>query len=400
MFKAPRQLLDWLVCVELPSALAMLPTPGLLMAVCLVVLASYATAQPLPPVPRSSAQIVFPTPAVREPSVRQQVPFRQEQYPFANDGEPAAEAGLPPIPAPLPEEVPATLPSPDSGSAARYGAPPTDAAPMFDPPTVEQFPAEVRQPRADIRFDIPHSPDNLIQSIHKDLAAQQQQESAHLQTIRSSLLELKKTTDSRREQMVQQRRRWEEEHRRALRAEQLAEDAKRSAEQAHQIALEQMQQLERLRQSQMNGAATPSKSGLESAATSALRPGKNPVPTSTPLASDAEPLASDRLPADVPPRPDWASRLPAEPLTDETVDREALADNLFGAGEFGLALQVYDKLLRDPPDRSDPVWFKYQIASCYRNLDEFSQAEKFYRMVAGEKDCIPRAHSAVVAVDH
>ena len=77
---------------------------------------------------------------------------------------------------------------------------------------------------------------------------------------------------------------------------------------------------------------------------------------------------------------------PSQPVTDAAVDRQALADNLFGAKEYRLAMQVYGQLVDDPPEEANETWFKFQIAGCLRNLKEFEKASRYYRMVVGSQD--------------
>jgi hypothetical protein len=76
----------------------------------------------------------------------------------------------------------------------------------------------------------------------------------------------------------------------------------------------------------------------------------------------------------------------AVPITDESVDRESLANNLFGAREYRLALPIYLELIKSATETEDELWYQYQAACCYRNLRSLPQAEKFYRIVAGHKD--------------
>lgn len=72
-------------------------------------------------------------------------------------------------------------------------------------------------------------------------------------------------------------------------------------------------------------------------------------------------------------------------LTGDAVDRLRLADALFGSGDFKLARDIYLQLRESPQHAADHRWIEFQIASCYRNLGEYQNAEKFYRMVVGSK---------------
>ena len=75
----------------------------------------------------------------------------------------------------------------------------------------------------------------------------------------------------------------------------------------------------------------------------------------------------------------------ARPITENVVDRERLADNLFGFAEYRLALEVYFELSQEEVSRENSTWYTYQIASCLRHLGELDQAEKYYRRVAAEQ---------------
>lgn len=73
-------------------------------------------------------------------------------------------------------------------------------------------------------------------------------------------------------------------------------------------------------------------------------------------------------------------------LTGAAVDRLRLADALFGSGDYRLARDIYLQLRVSPLHTSERTWIEFQIASCYRNLGEHQNAEKFYRMVVGSKE--------------
>lgn len=73
----------------------------------------------------------------------------------------------------------------------------------------------------------------------------------------------------------------------------------------------------------------------------------------------------------------------ALPITDQAVDRSALADNLFGAGRIDLALGLYAELVDEVQDEDERLWYEFQLASCHRLRGERSEAAKYYRRVAG-----------------
>jgi hypothetical protein len=70
-------------------------------------------------------------------------------------------------------------------------------------------------------------------------------------------------------------------------------------------------------------------------------------------------------------------------LIDEPVDRVRMADNLYGAGEVKLALEVYQGIDRNQLSESGRLWVAYQIANCFHRLGKPSEAESGYRVVTG-----------------
>jgi hypothetical protein len=68
------------------------------------------------------------------------------------------------------------------------------------------------------------------------------------------------------------------------------------------------------------------------------------------------------------------------------MDRISLADNLFGAAEIPLALEIYRGLQNEHLGAADVRWVNYQIASCQRRTGSVSSAEQIYREVASARD--------------
>ncbi len=68
-------------------------------------------------------------------------------------------------------------------------------------------------------------------------------------------------------------------------------------------------------------------------------------------------------------------------VMDHAVDPLALANNLYGSGEYRLALDIYRKMDRKPLDQDSRLWIDYQIANCYRKLGKLPDAMKYYRIV-------------------
>jgi len=63
-----------------------------------------------------------------------------------------------------------------------------------------------------------------------------------------------------------------------------------------------------------------------------------------------------------------------------------LADNLFGAGDIALALEIYRGLQSENLDAAEVRWVNYQVASCQRRIGNVSTAEQTYREVASASD--------------
>jgi len=70
----------------------------------------------------------------------------------------------------------------------------------------------------------------------------------------------------------------------------------------------------------------------------------------------------------------------------EPTDRISLADNLFGAGEIELALDIYQGLQKENLSDAERRWVPYQIATCHRRLGKVSSAEQSYRELASASD--------------
>lgn len=66
---------------------------------------------------------------------------------------------------------------------------------------------------------------------------------------------------------------------------------------------------------------------------------------------------------------------------DSLADRLALANNLFGAGDVELALELYHGLQKEGLKDDEQRWVRYQIATCHRRLGSVATAEQIYREV-------------------
>lgn len=302
----------------------------------------------------------------------------------------------------LPAAAQIALPPPPGAShPARAGV--LDIAP--DPPSLEADPKPAA-PFAAIRRRDPHAravsdaaealeqtPDDtqsgVIDELAADLRSAREREAHRFDAIQQRLEQLREINlhwKHRAEQEEQQR---QAERRRAAQAEQVAEEARQSAEQAHQLAVETMRKLEVMRReivSRAEAAAiepsvlpglTEPEAGARSGAAS------DPLSRAADAAADGAPTASDE-PGEAP-YAEQASQMSALPITDGPIDRAALADSLFGAQKFQLAVKIYEQLLTEENLPEEAAWLRYQVAGCYRNVGDWAAAEKNYRMVAGSK---------------
>jgi hypothetical protein len=74
-------------------------------------------------------------------------------------------------------------------------------------------------------------------------------------------------------------------------------------------------------------------------------------------------------------------------VTDQPVDRMGLANNLYGTGEYNLALQIYQRIDTGSLPPVDQEWVYYQIANCHRQLGHTAEAERGFRIVtAGRQE--------------
>ncbi len=72
-------------------------------------------------------------------------------------------------------------------------------------------------------------------------------------------------------------------------------------------------------------------------------------------------------------------------VVDGPVDRLGLANNLYATGEHELALEIYQKMVRDKGDSFDSLWVQYQIANCFRQLGNRAESERMLRIIIGQK---------------
>jgi hypothetical protein len=75
-----------------------------------------------------------------------------------------------------------------------------------------------------------------------------------------------------------------------------------------------------------------------------------------------------------------------EGIVDGPVDRLALADSLFASGQIDLALQTYQQVDPTALTGEDRLWIEFQLASCHRRLQDYPEAERRYRQIAGHQN--------------
>lgn len=71
-------------------------------------------------------------------------------------------------------------------------------------------------------------------------------------------------------------------------------------------------------------------------------------------------------------------------LVDGPIDRLALADSLYGAGEIELALAMYREVDTRKFTTSERRWVDYQIAGCLRRLKAYAESIEKHRQLVGE----------------
>jgi len=80
-----------------------------------------------------------------------------------------------------------------------------------------------------------------------------------------------------------------------------------------------------------------------------------------------------------------ALSIPVEILRSP-IDHIALADNLYAARSYGLALEAYQAAAKLSGPAAPRRWAAFQVANCHRHLGQTAEAERQYRRVAGDRD--------------
>lgn len=102
---------------------------------------------------------------------------------------------------------------------------------------------------------------------------------------------------------------------------------------------------------------------------------------------DAEMIAAAET--ETPPPAESAVTNPAESgssVVEGAIDRLALANSLFGAGEYELALRALKEIPAKSLAREDKIWAEYLQACCRRKQGQVAEAQKIYRRLLAEPD--------------
>jgi hypothetical protein len=110
------------------------------------------------------------------------------------------------------------------------------------------------------------------------------------------------------------------------------------------------------------------------------------TPTHAPLErSHVEPTHNE--PAPKPQAPENAKSLSTgliKGLPTSAIDRVYVADNLFAAGEYALANDIYCQVDRRSISGDESGWVEFQLANCSRRLGRLDDAKKRYRRVVAD----------------
>lgn len=134
---------------------------------------------------------------------------------------------------------------------------------------------------------------------------------------------------------------------------------------------------------------SPRSTGLDATKTNLMPPAPPPLGD----AGGTNPFRAG-APGVVPPNPSAseihsgslsALSIPVEILRSP-IDHVALADNLYAAKSYGLALEAYQAAAKATGPAALRRWANFQVANCYRHLGQTGEAERQYRRVAGDRD--------------
>ncbi len=115
-----------------------------------------------------------------------------------------------------------------------------------------------------------------------------------------------------------------------------------------------------------------------------------PVPTPRPPVPAESPLHEEHSVSEPATKPARAEKtgLSASGLIKglpvAAIDRVYVADNLFAAGEYMLANEIYEQVDRKAISQDEAGWVEFQLANCSRRLGRIDDAKKRYRRVVAD----------------
>lgn len=119
-------------------------------------------------------------------------------------------------------------------------------------------------------------------------------------------------------------------------------------------------------------------------------PAPAPVPVNEPLPNDAEVAASlSPSPSAVPHAESHTApnaSIMENVVVDGPIDRLGLANNLFAAGQYPLALEMYQQASAEILPVHQAFWVEYQTANCIRRLGRRGEASLRYRKLASKPE--------------
>ena len=277
----------------------------------------------------------------------------------------AIAAAQNPSPAPLPPELPYLISEEDANSS----------------PVASRTPAHHDQlslNRGDPQGKVNQQPTTpILRSIDAHIREVEAAEARRLHQLKMNIMQFRAVLD-------QQRKRTEEERLKAEDAERRERDAMRQAKESQELMVEARQREAEARQA-CQPIADQNPTNPNQSTTQENGSGSSTIPDP----AVAEPNEnSDRSPAinlDAPmPTQEFKPTPPPKMVVNSAVDQRALADNLFGAGEYKLAREIYEIMLGNDESGPDATWFRYQVANCHRQLGNEQRAATYYRVVAAD----------------
>ncbi|QDT53800.1 hypothetical protein Pan44_18240 [Caulifigura coniformis] len=122
--------------------------------------------------------------------------------------------------------------------------------------------------------------------------------------------------------------------------------------------------------------SVPAETQVAPPASAPTPPPPEPAPTEHPRPEPSSPAAPETSKA-------AASSL-IKGLPVSALDRVYVADNLFAAGEYVLADEIYQQVDRKAISGNESGWVEFQLANCSRRLGRIDDARKRYRRIVAD----------------